>query len=180
IQGNDLRRLERLWPDGFVLYQSQVNHFGGITLLVCGPGASSYCTMHAPERTAAANVGEAVIVGNVIRDSNLEGIMLLTDTGAVANFAITDTIVRDLSLKLPRPESLTPPAGLLRSRAFTLISLNHSTVHLTDARAQHGRDRPHPGGDRVESADGRRGEQRRFDRDSASRHDQWRAEYRHD
>ena len=133
-QGNDLRRLERLWPEGFVLYQSQGNHFGGITLLACGPGASSYCTMHAPERAAAANVGEAVIAGNVIRDSNLEGIMLLTDTGAVASFAITDTLVRDLSLNLPRPESLTPPAGIVRSRAFTLIALNHSQVRLTMSR----------------------------------------------
>jgi hypothetical protein len=133
-QGNDLRRLERLWPDGFVLYQSQGNHFGGITLLACGPGGSSYCAMHAPERAPAANVGEAVIADNVIRDSNLEGIMLLTDTGAVASFAITDTLVRDLSLKLPRPESLTPPAGIVRSRAFTLIVLNHSQVNLTMSR----------------------------------------------
>src|SRR6185369_6313456 len=134
IQGNDLRRLERLWPEGFVLYQSQGNHFGGITLLACGPGWSSYCAMHAPERTAAANFGEAVIAGNVIRDSNLEGIMLLTDTGAVESFAITDTVVRDLSLTLPRPESLTPPAGIVRSRAFTLIALNHSQVRLTMSR----------------------------------------------
>ena len=134
IQENDLRRLERLWPEGFVLYQSQGNHFGGITLLACGPGASSYCAMHAPERAAAANVGEAVIAGNVIRDSNLEGIMLLTDTGAVAGFAITDTLVRDLSLTLPRPESLTPPVGIVRSRAFTLIALNRSQVNLTLSR----------------------------------------------
>ena len=133
-QGNDLRRLERLWPEGFVLYQSQGNHFGGITLLACGPGASSYCAMHAPERAAGANVGEAVIAGNVIRDSNLEGIMLLTDTGAVASFAITDTLVRDLSLNLPRPESLTPPVGIVRSRAFTLIALNRSQVRLTMSR----------------------------------------------
>ena len=133
-QGNDLRRLERLWPDGFVLYQSQGNHFGGITLLACGPGGSSYCAMHAPERAAAANFGEAVIAGNVIRDSNLEGIMLLTDTGAVVSFAVTDTLVRDLSLKLPRPESLTPPAGIVRSRAFTLIALNRSQVNLTISR----------------------------------------------
>ena len=134
IQGNDLRRLERLWPEGLVLYQSQGNHFGGITLLACGPGASSYCAMHAPERPAAANFGEAVMAGNVIRDSNLEGIMLLTDTGAVASFAITDTLVRDLSLNLPRPESLNPPAGIVRSRAFTLIALNHSQVRLTMSR----------------------------------------------
>jgi hypothetical protein len=134
MQGNDLRRLERLWPEGFVLYQSQGNHFGAITLLACGPGPSSYCTMQAPERAAAANTGEAVIAGNVIRDSNLEGIMLLTDTGAVASFAITDTLVRDLSLNLPRPESLTPPVGIVRSRAFTLIVLNHSQVKLTMSR----------------------------------------------
>jgi hypothetical protein len=133
-QANDLRRLERLWPAGFVLYQSQGNHFGGITLLACGPGASSYCAMHAPERAGGANFGEAVIAGNVIRDSNLEGIMLLTDTGAMVSFAITDTVVRDLSLKLPRPESLTPPVGIVRSRAFTLIALNHSQVRLTLSR----------------------------------------------
>src|SRR6266850_5160758 len=100
IQGNDLRRLERLWPDGFVLYQGQGNHFGGITLLACGPGTSSYCAMHAPERAAAANLGQAVLADNVIRDSNLEGIMLLTDTGASATFTITDTVVKDLSLNL--------------------------------------------------------------------------------
>ena len=134
IQGNDLRRLERLWPEGFVLYQSQGNHFAGITLLACGPGGTSYCAMHAPERPAAANVGEAVMTGNVIRDSNLEGIMLLTDTGAAAAFTITDTLVRDLSLHLPRPESFTPPVGIVRSRAFTLIALNHSQVRLTLSR----------------------------------------------
>ena len=133
-QGNDLRRLERLWPEGFVLYQSQGNHFGGITLLACGPGGSSYCAMHEPGRAAAANFGQAVIADNVIRDSNLEGIMLLTDTGAVGSFAITDTLVRDLSLNLPRPESLTPPVGIVRSRAFTLIALNHSEVNLTMSR----------------------------------------------
>ena len=134
IQGNDLPRLERLWPDGFVLYQSQGNHFGGITLLACGPGTSSYCAKHAPAATAAADAGEVVIANNVIRDSNLEGIMLLTDTGAVASFAITDTLVRDLSLNLPRPESLNPPVGIVRSRAFTLIALNHSQVNLTMSR----------------------------------------------
>src|SRR5258705_6701406 len=124
IQGNDLRRLEQLWPAGVVLYQSQGNHFGGITLLACGPGASSYCAMHAPERparpqyvvggepesAAVAAANAAVIAGNVIRDSNLEGIMLLTD-GAGASFTITDTVVKDLSLNLPKPESLPPPVG---------------------------------------------------------------------
>jgi len=133
IQGNDLRRLERLWPDGFVLYQSQGNHFAAITLLACGPGGSSYCAKHS-QAAAAIDGGDVVIANNVIRDSNLEGIMLLTDTGAVARFAVTDTVVRDLSLNLPRPESLNPPAGIVRSRAFTLIALNHSQVNLTLSR----------------------------------------------
>jgi hypothetical protein len=131
IQGNDLPRLERLWPDGFVLYQSQGNHFGGITLLACGPGASSYCTTHAPDRAAAPTTGPVVIDGNVIRDSNLEGIMLLTDTGASATFTITNTSVRDLSQRLPPPESFTPAVPIVRSRAFTLIALNRSQVNLT-------------------------------------------------
>jgi hypothetical protein len=134
IQGNDLRRLERLWPEGFVLYESQGNHFGGITLLACGPGASSYCATHAPAMPAALNAGETVIADNVIRDSNLEGILLLTDSGATASFAITDTVVRDLSQNLPRPEALTPQVGIVRSRAFTLIALNRSQVNLTMSR----------------------------------------------
>ena len=130
IQGNDLRRLERPWPEGFILYESQTNHFGGITLLACGPGGSSYCTTHAPDRPAAATTGDIAIAGNVIRDSNLEGIMLITDTGVAARFTVTDTVVRDLSQGLPAPESFTPPVEIVRSRAFTLIALNRSRVDL--------------------------------------------------
>jgi hypothetical protein len=37
-------------------------------------------------------------------------------------------------LNLPKPESLTPPVGIVRSRAFTLIALNHSQVTLTMSR----------------------------------------------
>jgi hypothetical protein len=131
IQGNDLRRLEQPWPKGFIIYESQTNHFGGITLLACGPGASSYCTIHAPERPAAATTGEVVIAGNVIRDSNLEGIMLITDTGVAATFTVNDTVVRDLSQGLPDPLALTPPAEIVRSRAFTHIGLNRSRTDLT-------------------------------------------------
>src|SRR3989449_6085407 len=47
-----------------------------------GPGGSGYCAVHAPERAGAANVCQAGIGGNGIRDSNLEGSMLLTETGA--------------------------------------------------------------------------------------------------
>jgi hypothetical protein len=131
IQGNDIRRLEQPWPKGFILYESQTNHFGGITLLACGPGASSYCTIHAPERPAAAATGDIVISGNVIRDSNLEGIMLITDTGVAATFTVNDTVVRDLSQGLPDPLALTPPADIVRSRAFTHIGLNRSRTDLT-------------------------------------------------
>ncbi|MBI2186871.1 MAG: hypothetical protein HYU37_07060 [Acidobacteria bacterium] len=130
IQGNDLRRLEQPWPKGFILYESQTNHFGGITLLACGPAASSYCTMHAPERPAAPTTGEMVIAGNVIRDSNLEGVMLITDTGVAATFTVNDTVVRDLSQGLPDPLALTPPADIVRSRAFTHIGLNRSRTDL--------------------------------------------------
>jgi hypothetical protein len=134
IQGNDLPRLEALWPAGFVLYQSQGNHFGGITLLACGPAASSYCSSHAPTAPAIANTGQTVIANNVIRDSNLEGIMVLTDTGVIANYTVTDNVVRDISLNLPRPESLTPQVGIVRSRAFTLIALNDSRVTVNMSR----------------------------------------------
>jgi len=131
IQGNDLRRLEQPWPKGFILYESQTNHFGGITLLACGPGASSYCTIHAPERPPAATTGEVVIAGNVIRDSNLEGIMLITDTGVAATFTVNDTVVRDLSQGLPDPDALTPRGDIVRSRAFTHIGLNRSRTDLS-------------------------------------------------
>jgi hypothetical protein len=134
IQGNDLRRLEQPWPKGFILYESQTNHFGGITLLACGPGPSSYCTTHAPERPAASTTGDVVISGNVIRDSNLEGIMLITDTGVAATFTVNDTVVRDLSQGLPDPMAMTPPADIVRSRAFTHIGLNRSRTDLTITR----------------------------------------------
>jgi len=130
IQGNDLRRLEQPWPKGFIIYESQTNHFGGITLLACGPG-ESYCTLHAPERPAAASTGEVVMAGNVIRDSNLEGIMLITDTGVAATFTVNDTVVRDLSQGLPDPDALTPRGDIVRSRAFTHIGLNRSRTDLT-------------------------------------------------
>ena len=130
LDGNNLRDLEAR----FILYQSQGNHFAGITLLACGTAASSYCVTHAPATPAIANTDQVVISGNVIRDSNLEGIMLLTDTGVIANYTVTDNLVRDLSQQLPRPESLTPPVGIVRSRAFTLIALNGSNVTLNMSR----------------------------------------------
>ncbi|MGH9255655.1 MAG: hypothetical protein ACRD3C_13935 [Vicinamibacterales bacterium] len=137
IQGNNLPRLEALWPAGFVLYQSQGNHFGGITLLSCGPAASSYCVSHAPAIPGVANTGQLVIADNVIRDSNLEGIMLLSDTGAAVSYDVMNNEVRDISLHLPRPEALTPPLGIVRSRAFTLIALNGSgaTLNMSGFRA---------------------------------------------
>ena len=79
-------------------------------------------------RVPAANAGQTVIANNVIRDSNLEGIIVLTDTGVAAGYTITDTVVRDLSQNLPRPESFTPQVDIVRSRAFTLIALNGSRV----------------------------------------------------
>src|SRR5258705_12033487 len=57
--------------------------------------------------------------------------MVLTDTGVAAGYTITDTVVRDLSQDLPRPETLNPQVGIVRSRAFTLIALNGSHVTLS-------------------------------------------------
>ena len=137
MQGNNLPRLEALWPAGFVLYQSQGNHFAGITFLSCGPAASSYCVTHAPMTPAVTGPARIEIADNVIRDSNLEGIILLSDTGAAANYAVTNNDVRNLSLNLPRPEALTPPVGIVRSRAFTLIALNrsHAVLDMSGFRA---------------------------------------------
>ena len=33
------------WPNGYILFASQTNHFGAITLVTCGPGARSAVTM---------------------------------------------------------------------------------------------------------------------------------------
>jgi hypothetical protein len=51
---------------------------------------------------------------------------------------LTDNLVKDLSLHLPRPESLTPPVGIVRSRAFTLLAVNASnvTVNMSRFRAE--------------------------------------------
>ena len=137
IQENNLPRLEALWPKGFVLYESQGNHFGGITLLSCGPAASSYCVTYAPGRPGAASMDPLVIADNVIRDSNLEGIMLLSDGGGAVTYTVTNNEIRDISLQLPRPEALTPALPIVRSRAFTLIALNGSnaTLNLSGFRA---------------------------------------------
>ena len=140
IQGNDLRRLERLWPEGFILYESQGNHFGGITLLACGPAAASYCMTHAPERVAATNTGLVVIADNVVRDSNLEGIMLLTDTGAVATFTITDTIVRDLAE--PAETGIVDAAG--RHRPIACVH-----AHCVERLSGEPHDEPVSRGERV-------------------------------
>jgi hypothetical protein len=57
--------------------------------------------------------------------------MLITDTGVAATFTVNDTVVRDLSQGLPDPMAMTPPADIVRSRAFTHIGLNRSRTDLT-------------------------------------------------
>ena len=39
------------WPNGYILFASQTNHFGAITLVTCGPGARS--AVDQPRRAAA-------------------------------------------------------------------------------------------------------------------------------
>ena len=118
IQENNLPRLEALWPKGFVLYESQA-----ITS-VESPGlmwAGRIELLRHPRarRPGVASMGPLVIADNVIRDSNLEGIMLLSDTGVAVTYTVTNNEVRDISLNLPRPEALTPALPIVRSRAFT-------------------------------------------------------------
>ena len=41
---HDLFAIEDEWPNGYIIYASQTNHFGAITLVTCGPGARSPVT----------------------------------------------------------------------------------------------------------------------------------------
>ena len=96
------------WPNGYIPFAPQTNHFGAITLISCGPGSRSpvtngdvrsqgYCKFLDPGASSVPNTGQVVIDGNVIRDSNSDGIMVIDDLGVVGNFAITHNVVKDLS-----------------------------------------------------------------------------------
>ena len=94
------------WPSGFIIFAPQTNHFGAITLVACGPNARvldprpdlllrpiSYCEFLVPGSGFVTTPVDTLISGNVIRDSNSDGMMLINDTGVTANMTIDDNTV---------------------------------------------------------------------------------------
>jgi hypothetical protein len=137
-----LTQIEEEWPDGYILFASQTNHFGAITLVACGPGARSavtnpdvqpmgYCKFLDPAAGTVPST-DGTISGNLIRDSNSDGMMLINDLGVDATFTVTDNVIKDLSQRLPDPA--TVGLGVVRSRAFTIITIEDSVSNLTLSR----------------------------------------------
>jgi hypothetical protein len=139
MAAHDLLAIEAEWPAGYILFQQQTNHFGGITLVACGPDAPvvprqsgvqsvSYCEFLASGTwSPIAKTEQVVIAGNVIRDSNSDGIIILNDTDVVAHYRVTDNVVRDLSQGLPDPREVGIIDHVVRSRAFTILTIDAST-----------------------------------------------------
>ena len=123
IQNNDLHVIQ----NNYVIFQPQRNHFGAITLFACGAAPASLCLQQDPTTVGIANTGEVIISGNEIRDSNVEGMIILNDTAVVATYQVKDNSVHDISLTLPAPESVGI-TEVVRSRGFTLIAGNGSLV----------------------------------------------------
>ena len=131
------------WPNGYIIYAPQTNHFGAITLVSCGPDARveprndqllsplGYCQLLVPGSGATTAPVDVAITGNEIRDSNSDGIMLITDQGATANFAVDDNIVEDISQILPNPAEVGSTDHVVRSRGITSITIDHSESTLT-------------------------------------------------
>lgn len=121
--------------EDFVIFELQRNHYAGITLFACGkPKGLSHCQQQDPSAKWIANTGEVVIKGNEVRDSNVEGIVLLNDTGVIATYEVEDNYVHNLSLGFDgfNRNDLLPPLvpEVVRSRGFTMISGNGSQVTL--------------------------------------------------
>ena len=130
------------WPNGYILFASQTNHFGAITLVTCGPGARSavtnpdvqpmgYCKFLEPAAGTVPSTGDVVISGNEIRDSNSDGIMIIDDLGVQAKATVTGNVIKDLSQRLPDPSSVGITDHVVRSRGFTLIAIENTVSNLT-------------------------------------------------
>ena len=131
------------WPNGYIIYAPQTNHFGAITLVSCGPNARveprndlllqplGYCEFVVPGSGAVTAPVDVAITGNEIRDGNSDGIMLITDQGATANFTVDDNVVEDLSQALPDPGAVGSTDHVVRSRGITSITIDRSVVNLT-------------------------------------------------
>src|SRR6185312_15169125 len=93
--------------------------------------SQGYCKFLDPSASTVPDTGQVLIHGNVIRDSNSDGIMVINDLGVVANFRVTDNVVKDLSQRLPDPVSVGSIDHVVRSRGFTIISIENSVSNLT-------------------------------------------------
>ena len=62
-----------------------------------------YCKFLDPAAGTVPSTGNIVISGNVIRDSNSDGIMIIDDLGVQATATVTDNVIKDLSQALPGP-----------------------------------------------------------------------------
>ncbi len=138
-------RCDGEWPNGFIVFAPQTNHFGAITLLACGPDArkptadplikpQSYCNAIVPGSGVATGPVDYRIEGNIVRDGNSDGIMLINDTGVHARMSVEDNAVKDLSQRLPDPSSVGSTNHVVRSRGITVITIDTSvsTLDLTD------------------------------------------------
>ena len=130
------------WPNGYILFASQTNHFGAITLVTCGPGARSavtnpdvqpmgYCKFLDPGAGTVPSTGNVVISGNEIRDSNSDGIMIIDDLGVQATATVSNNVIKDLSQGLPDPFTVGISDHVVRSRGFTLIAIENTVSNLT-------------------------------------------------
>lgn len=139
---HDLFAIEEEWPNGYIIFAPQTNHFGAITLVSCGPGVRSavtnpdvqpmgYCKFLDPAASTVPSTGPVTISGNVIRDSNSDGMMLINDLGVAATFSVTDNVIKDLSQRLPDPTSVGITDHVVRSRGFTIIVIENSVSDLT-------------------------------------------------
>ena len=129
------------WPNGYIIYAPQTNHFGAINLVACGPNARVtpindlltqpliYCQFLVPGSGTVNSPVDYVIRGNTVRDSNSDGIMLINDGGVTANMLVDDNIVRDLSQPLPDPAAVGI-THVVRSRAITTITIDNSVSNL--------------------------------------------------
>ncbi len=129
------------WPNGFILFAPQTNHFGAITLLACGAEArkpnadvliktTSYCQAIVPGSGSTASPVHYDITGNVVRDGNSDGIMIINDTGVHANMRVEDNLVKDISQALPDPSSVGSTNHVVRSRGITVITIDESVSNL--------------------------------------------------
>lgn len=125
------------WPNGFIIFAPQTNHFGAITLLACGPAprqlpadplvrTESYCNALVPGSGSTTAPVHYRIVGNIVRDSNSDGVMIINDTGVNATVRVDANLVRDLSQRLPDPSAVGSTNHVVRSRGITVITIDSS------------------------------------------------------